>query len=575
MHKKILLLSVVIFLFIGWSNNPGTNTSICTADNEQNRPHLVPDGNGGAVITWEDFRSGTDPDIYAQAIDSSGATQWRRSGIEICGAIGPQRHPRLTADNRGGVIITWLDRRNGKDYDIYAQRIDANGRYRWTEDGVALCTVAGDQYDPVPVPSGNGGAIIIWQDRRNGNNYDIYAQRIDSSGRVQWNENGVIICSDREDQENPRAVSDGNGGAVITWQDRRNANNYNIYAQRINAAGQAQWTANGVEICSADYDQRGPRLVSDNRGGAVITWQDKRNGKDYDVYAQRVDTSGRTQWTENGVAICSAENSQYDPCLASDARGGAVIAWQDYRKGTDCNFDAFAEQSNTKTAVCEEKHLNDWNIYAQHINSSGKVQWAANGVAVSTANVDQYRPQAAPDGFGGTIILWRAADKKNEHNIYAQRLNASGNAEWSQTGVAVSTAEGDKYGALAAPDGKGGAIVTWYNKKEKNNSNIYAQKVCASGEIGGCYEPVAVIDGDKFEGEAALTINFNGTDSYDPDGRITAWRWSFGDGQRASTQDAVHTYSTPGSYTVTLRVRDNNGKWSSTVRRRVTVNAKS
>ena len=571
MHKKILLLSTVFFLFIGWSSNPRTNTSICTVDNEQNQPQLAADGNGGAVIAWEDSRSGTDPDIYAQNIDSTGAVQWRTGGIQICGAIGPQRHPRLCADNSGGVIITWLDRRNGKNYDIYAQKIDANGRYRWTEDGVPLCSAPGDQYDPVPVPDGSGGAVIVWQDRRNGNNYDIYAQHIDSSGRVRWAADGAVICTEKEDQENPQAVSDGSGGAVITWQDRRSAEDYNIYVQRIDSDGRIQWTTGGVEICSAKNDQRGPRLVTDTKGGAVITWQDKRNGNDYDIYAQRVDDSGRTQWTANGVGICSAQNSQYDPCLASDTKGGAVIAWQDYRKGAECNFDAFAEQSNTQTAVCEVKHLNDWNIYAQHINSSGKVQWAVNGVAVSTANVDQYRPQAVPDGFGGTIVLWRAADKKNEHNIYAQRLNASGNAEWTQAGVAVSTADGDKYGALAAPDGKGGAIVTWYNKKEKNNSDIYAQKVCASGEIGGCYEPVAVIDADKFEGPAALIISFNSTNSYDPDGSITAWRWEFGDGQRASTKDVVHTYSKPGSYTVSLRVRDNNGKWSTIVKRKVTV----
>jgi surface-anchored protein len=84
-----------------------------------------------------------------------------------------------------------------------------------------------------------------------------------------------------------------------------------------------------------------------------------------------------------------------------------------------------------------------------------------------------------------------------------------------------------------------------------------------------------VINANTFNGDAALTINFNSSDSYDPDGRITQWRWNLGDGKRASTENVNHTFSNPGTYTITLRVRDNNGKWSSTARRQVVVTSKS
>lgn len=574
MYKKIILLLVVIIFFIGWSNRPASNTPVCTAENEQKKPHLVPDGSGGAVVTWEDSRSGNDYDIYAQRIDSSGAARWRTAGVAICTAIGLQRSPQLAADD-SGFIVTWYDRRNGKNYDIYAQRIDPEGRIRWTSDGVALCTAEADQYDPIPVSDGQGGAIIIWQDRRSGNDYDIYAQHIDASGSIKWNSSGVAVCTVKEDQENPRVVPDGRGGAIITWQDRRSGSHYDIYAQRIDANGAVQWTANGLEICTVEYDQRTPQMVSDTRGGAVITWQDKRNGSDYDIYAQRIDNSGTIQWTANGVVICGAENNQYDPKPASDGSGGVVITWQDYRKGSFCNFDAFAEQTDQKGEICDEKQLNDWYIYAQHINASGKIQWAPNGVVICTANVDQYKPEPISDGFGGTIIAWRAADKENDHNIYAQCLDASGNARWPAKGIPVTTAPGDQYDPLLAPDGKGGAIVTWYDKRKGNNYDIYAQKVCASGEIGGCSLPVAVINANTFSGNAALTINFNSSDSYDPDGSVTQWNWNLGDGTKASTENVSHTYSNPGTYTITLRVRDNNGKWSSTARRRVVVTSKS
>ena len=49
-------------------------------------------------------------------------------------------------------------------------------------------------------------------------------------------------------------------------------------------------------------------FVSDGAGGAVITWTDVRPGG-VGIYAQRVDASGTVQWTVNGAPICTAPTS--------------------------------------------------------------------------------------------------------------------------------------------------------------------------------------------------------------------------------------------------------------------------
>jgi len=51
-------------------------------------------------------------------------------------------------------------------------------------------------------------------------------------------------------------------------------------------------------------------------------------------------------------------------------------------------------------------------------------------------------------------------------------------------------------------------------------------------------------------------VAFNGSGSYDPDGWIRSWSWSFGDGETASGEVTNHTYTVPGIYTVTLTVKD-------------------
>ncbi len=217
----------------------------------------------------------------------------------------------MPSDGSGGAIITWEDLRNGTDDDIYAQRINASGTVQWTTDGVAISIGVGDQAYPTVVSDGSGGAIITWEDDRNGGNEDIYAQRIIASGTVQWTTNGVAICTATDDDQRvPTIVTDGSGGAIITWYDHRNGTDDDIYAQRINASGTVQWTTNGVAICAATGDQEVPTIVSDGSGGATITWYDHRNGTDYDVYAQRVNASGAVQRTTNGVAICAAIGDQ-------------------------------------------------------------------------------------------------------------------------------------------------------------------------------------------------------------------------------------------------------------------------
>src|SRR5207253_408138 len=70
-----------------------------------------------------------------------------------------------------------------------------------------------------------------------------------------------------------------------------------------------------------------------------------------------------------------------------------------------------------------------------------------------------------------------------------------------------------------------------------------------------------------------LTCSFSDQSS-DPDGSVTSWQWTFGDGTTGSTtQNPSHTYSAAGSYTVTLTVKDNQNASSSPVSHTVQVTA--
>ena len=409
MHKATAFFVVCAGLFAlalllprsaaAWPDDPNVNAPLCTATGNQTRLTMVPDGEGGAIVTWVDYRSGTDCDIYAQKVSSDGTVLWAADGVALCTATGNQLYPTIVSDGAGGAIVTWHDYRSDTNYDIYAQKISSAGTVQWTADGVALCTATSHQQFPTIAQDDAGGAIDTWFDSRSGN-WDIYAQKISSTGTVQWTANGVALCTATGEQDIPTIASDGAGGAIVAWYDYRSGEAADIYAQKISSAGTVQWTADGVALCSATGEQLFPTIVSDDAGGAIVTWNDQRSG-DYDIYARKISSTGTAQWTADGVALCTATNNQNYPIITSDGAGGAIVTWYDYRSGA--NFD----------------------VYAQRISATGAVQWTPDGVALCTATGNQYYAMIVPDDEGGAIVAWQDQRDGND-DIYAQRVWADG-----------------------------------------------------------------------------------------------------------------------------------------------------
>jgi PKD repeat protein len=61
------------------------------------------------------------------------------------------------------------------------------------------------------------------------------------------------------------------------------------------------------------------------------------------------------------------------------------------------------------------------------------------------------------------------------------------------------------------------------------------------------------------------TVQFNGAGSSDPDGSVVAYEWDFGDGTPVGVGPTpTHSYTAPGTYTVTLRVADDSQLTSGT-----------
>ena len=475
---KTQLLSkanILIFLFFTckifsqWASNSTVNNAICSTIGTQFQSVQISDGNGGSIIAWSDNRSGNF-DIYAQHINANGILQWTTNGKPICSATGGQRFPAIISDNQNGAIICWTDERNSSvsGSDIYAQRISATGVVLWTSDGVAICSATNAQQNnslTSLTSNANGGAIIVWEDRRNGLDWNIYSQSINNLGATQWTLDGNVVCNAPLTQKNAEIISAESGNSIIVWEDSRVAiATYDIYALKLNSIG-ATGTPNGVAVCSAADNQLEPKLVTDGNFGAIITWQDRRNSANYDIYAQRFTTAG-IAWAIDGVAICTSNGDQALPKICSDAANGAYIVWGDDRAASS-------------------------DIYIQKVNANGTTLSGTNGSSIISTAQNQTAPSITSDDSGGAIVCW--TDYRNNvasADIYCQRLNNSGFADWNGNiiigGVAVCTEASDQsFATSIVTTGNGGAIVTWQDSRNSgtNLQDIYSQLINSGGTL--------------------------------------------------------------------------------------------
>src|SRR5688572_29047740 len=158
-----------------------------------------------------------------------------------------------------------------------------------------------NQYFPQMAADGSGGSFITWIEASpDFSSSKIFAQHISSTGTRLWAANGVDAGGVGTVLTVPQIVSDGNGGAIVSWI-HNNGGTLRHYVQKISSGGQTQWNPTGVEVCAAatlsDFFYQ---FIPDNQGGAILLWNDHRLVQNQ-VYAQRIGQNGNLIWPANGL----------------------------------------------------------------------------------------------------------------------------------------------------------------------------------------------------------------------------------------------------------------------------------
>jgi YD repeat-containing protein len=360
-----------------------------------------------------------------------------------------------------------------------------------------------------PMPQA-GGTQIAFASNRDGR-VQIYLMNADGSGQSRFTPSAG-------NDDNPRWSPDG--AKILFQSDRDNpATGYNdIYLMNADGTGQTRLTNDPSDDCAATWSPDGSKVV----------FQSLRNGLYYQVYSMNAD----------GTSQVNLSNSMGSDRQPSWSPNGAKIA-----------------------LASERDHAGYASIYVVNANGTGQ-QRLTFGVDAVTDE----QPVWSRDGSRIAFVSTRDGDKEvyvmNADGTNQMRLtNDPGSNDdspyWSPDGSQIIF-RSDRPRDCCDPTAQVWVMNADGSEQVNLSGNGFGDYGSSWAAGGGNQPPVANASG-SYSGITGQNTAFSGAGSFDPDGSITSYSWSFGDGSTGAGVSPSHTYASPGTYAVTLTVTDNLG----------------
>ncbi|MEA1972174.1 MAG: hypothetical protein U9N34_02615, partial [Candidatus Cloacimonadota bacterium] len=436
----------------------------------QEFPVIIETSDNCVIVAWVDyFYESGETDIYVQKVDSDGQLLWQEGGIPVCTAEDMQNELAIVTNNIGGAIIIWHDYRNTGGVDIYGASLDADGNNIWTENGNPIANEIGSQTGHTFWEDGNGGAVLAYVDNYN-NDENIKSKGIAADGSISWT---TMICDYDDEgtsiiQSRVKSAKDNEGGFIFVWQDKRNVNT-DLYGQRVNIDGEIQWAENGIQITTFEAEDVNPRLCTSSDNGAFIAWE---NGAatSSDLYITKISNDGTNVW--GNVVISEEVNAQNNPRVSTGADGGVYVVWGDHRNE---DLDIFAQHYDSNgnelwlsggRAICDlplpqvdpEININNenvyisWNdsrngsvgLYYQLYDFAGNQLLEDNGEQIFLGLSGNAEELKIVETNEGKYFIWK--DGRNNYlgkQIFVQKIDGDGNIYFDENGVELAEKIGD------------------------------------------------------------------------------------------------------------------------------------
>ena len=415
----------------------------------QYRSDVAMAADGDFCSTWLDRRSeGWDWDLYLQRYDELGMPQGGNLLVNDDQSEAEQEHGRVAWSDAGGVVV-WADERQG-DWLIYAQRYTVAGEPLGTNFPVTGNDVY-TEYWPVVALTADGGFIVVWSDNREGlADFSVFGRRFDAAGDPVGNE--FRVNDAQGDSQILAELECNDDGCVVAWMDKRNGE-FQIYAQRYNAAGEPLGANLHVDPVPQDWAQRFPTLALAAGGGFVVAWNDER-GEYTDIYARRFDAAGEPLGESFCVNTAAGDCYHGYPAVASVAAGEFCIVWEDHRRGD--KGEIFAQRYSGGETAGENFLVND------DVGSSNQ-----NGPALARNS----------DAF---LIAW-TDERRDWGDIFAQRFDNTATPLEGNFQVCDADSGSGQCSAAAGMAAAGNFVLVWEDYRNGYIGDVYGQCFATDG----------------------------------------------------------------------------------------------
>jgi|GEM_PF-1202374 len=312
---------------------------------------------------------------------------------------------------------------------------------------------------------------------------------------AQWSadpESNLALASRPAGQAQPKLAATPDGGFYVSWFGG-GGDGFDVYLQRLDAAGVPQWAEGGIRVADRDFSSTQDYGLALGAGGeALLAFRYQDPSGVVRAAAARISPQGAPLWGAPGLVYASpAEGAVASPRIAPMPDGGAAVAWTSMSTGA---------------------------LVVQRLSASGERLWG-EGVSLSTPTGTFFIADLHAHDDGSVIVSGSAQLSFSDRRLWAQKLSASGAPLWGDAPVQVFNGSD---GALQLgnfptflPDGSGGAVFAWYQVGMGTASHVRVQRVLSSGALAFPQNGVDAVTGTARQRSApAVTFDAATGDVY-------------------------------------------------------------
>lgn len=488
-------------------------TNLSAAGDNAIAPRVAVDQQGDALAVWESS-NGSHYVVQASA-RSIAAGAWEPP-VDLSAAGANTQYATVGSDARGDVVAVWQSY-DGTEYTVWAAvRPMATGAW---QAPVLLSALGVPTMTPQVAVDPHGDAMVVW----------TYYDDIDHHFLVQadrrlaggsW-EAPVQLSAFGQGAANPQVAFDAQGDAVAVW-DRYDGSHSIVQAARLRA-GSSVWELPAVNLSAAGGDAREEQVALDSQGDAIAVWtRTDASGNSIIQTSERPASIG--SWKLPATNLSATDQSAFYPAVAISPQGNAVAVWSG-----DVGGDAIVQASS---------------------RPSGDGVWQPPQ-DLPAAGDQAYSPQVGIDSDGNAVAVWQ--NSSGGVGSIDSAARPAGSGTW-QGALGISAAGGSSQAQFAF-DSHGNGVAVW---TLDNGTNAFTQAagLDAAGPLLSdlAIPPTGVVG-------RPVRLSVSPLDVWSP---LAATSWRFGDGQTATGAAVGHTYTEPGSYTVSVSSADTLNNTSTT-----------